>query len=58
MKKIYSVPEMVEADLMEVSMLASSRGVTGNNGIKYGGVDTNGSKDPEVKGEAGWFDYE
>ena len=58
MKKIYSVPEMVEADLMEVSMLAQSRGVTGNNGIKYGGVDTNGSKDPEVKGEAGWYDYE
>lgn len=49
---------MIEADLMEVSMLAQSRGVTGNNGIKYGGVDTNGSKDPEVKGEAGWFDYE
>lgn len=58
MKKIYSVPEMVEADLMEVSMLAQSQGVTSNNGIKYGGVDTNGSKDPEVKGEAGWFDYE
>ena len=53
---------MIEADLMEASMLAQSRGVTGKVGITktidYGGVDTNGTTDPEVKGEAGWFDYE
>ena len=62
MKKIYAEPQMIEADLMEVSMLAQSRGVTGKVGttkvIDYGGVNTNGSKDPEVKGEAGWYDYE
>lgn len=58
MKKIYSVPEMVEADLMQVSMLAGSRGVTSNNGIKYGGIDTDGSKDPSVKADNGWLDYE
>ena len=62
MKKIYAEPQMIEADLMEASMLAQSRGVTGKVGITktidYGGVDTNGTTDPEVKGEAGWFDYE
>ena len=58
MKKIYSVPEMIEAEPIEESMIAQSIRVTSNKDIGYGGVDTNGSKDPEVKGEAGWFDYE
>ncbi|MBO4641667.1 MAG: hypothetical protein J5661_02265 [Bacteroidaceae bacterium] len=58
MKKMYTEPQMIEADLIEMSMLAGSRGVTSNNGIKYGGVDTDGSKDPSVKGDTGWFDYE
>lgn len=61
MKKIYSIPEMVEADLTEVTMLAAS-GAKGKIGdtiiVGYGGVDANGSKDPDVKKDAGWFDDE
>ncbi|MBO4642032.1 MAG: hypothetical protein J5661_04155 [Bacteroidaceae bacterium] len=61
MKKIYSVPEMVEADLTEVTMLAASgaKGKIGDtNIIDYGGVDASGSKDPAVKQNNGWSDWD
>ena len=51
MKKIYCIPNMKAMQLQGEQMLAAS-GVTSNNGIGWGGVDTEGSLDPSVKGNA------
>jgi len=58
MKKRYLEPQMIEAGLMEASMLAGSgvKGKVGTESIGYGGIDTDGSLDPEVKQDGGWFD--
>ena len=49
MKKIYLIPSSVPMDMGSEKMIAVS-GVGGNNGIGWGGIDTDGEKDPEVKG--------
>jgi len=48
MKKTYINPVAKYLSVEEESILAAS-GVTSNNGIEYGGVDTEGTLDPSVK---------
>ena len=48
MKKIYCIPSMQALQMQGEQVLATSS-VTSNNGIGYGGVDTDGSLDPSVK---------
>ena len=49
MKKPYIIPETcVVLTLHEMPIAVS--GVTGNNGIGFGGVDKEGTVEPEVKG--------
>lgn len=45
MKKIYVRPSMSEVKLDSTQFLCGS-GVSSSNGIKYGGVDNNGTCDP------------
>ena len=47
MKKIYLIPRMSAMQMETENVLAGS--VLGNNDIGYGGVDTEGDKDPSVK---------
>ena len=49
MRKTYIQPCMEEMQAQAAQMMAAS--VTGSNGIGYGGVDSNGSLDPETKEE-------
>lgn len=49
MKKIYLTPSTAPMEMGIEKMLAGS-GVTGNNGIGWGGEDTEGNLDPAVKG--------
>ena len=48
MKKTYTNPKMRVLQLQGEKVLAAS-GVTSNNGISYGGIDEDGTKDPSVK---------
>ncbi len=48
MKKTYINPSLKALQLQAEKVLAAS-GVIGSNGITYGGIDEEGSKDPEVK---------
>ena len=50
-RKAYIQPCMEELQAQVTEMLAGS--ITGNNGIGYGGVDANGSVQPETK-ESDW----
>ena len=56
MKKTYIQPCMEEMQAEAAQMLAAS--VTGNNGIGYGGVDNDGSLNPETKEELELWDDE
>ena len=56
MKKTYSAP-VVEVMNTEVEELLASS-VTSDKGIGYGGVDTDGSKDPASRGGNGWDNEE
>ena len=47
MKKKYIQPCIEEMQAQAAQILAAS--VTGNNGIEYGGVDNDGSLNPETK---------
>ena len=53
MKKRYIAPA-IDQVLMEDEVELLSGSVTGDNGIGYGGVDTEGSKDPDAR----WFDLD
>ena len=48
MKKRYIIPQVSIVQIMHELPIAGS-GVTGNNGIGYGGVDTDGTLEPSVK---------
>lgn len=48
MKKVYMTPELVEVKIQQMNLLSSSPTVTGDNGIGWGGPDTNGTVIPEV----------
>ena len=56
MKKTYIIPETTFVIVSHEMPLAGSPGVTGNNGIGYGGVDTDGTIEPSVKENP--FDFE
>ena len=47
MKKTYQSPRLGDLSIDSEELLL---GVSGTNGISYGGVDTDGSKDPAVRG--------
>lgn len=47
MKKTYIQPCIEDMQAEAAQMLAAS--VTGSNGIGYGGIDSDGSLDPETK---------
>ena len=55
-KKIYIVPAIAEEAVLTEQFLADS-GVSSDNGIGYGGVDTEGEKDPSSRRDA-WDDLE
>ena len=55
-KKTYIVPAIAEEAVLTDQLLADS-GVSSDNGIGYGGVDTEGSKDPSSRRDA-WDDLE
>ena len=51
MKKEYIQPAVGIKDAMaESAILGASEKITSEVGIKYGGVDTNGEKDPDSRG--------
>ena len=47
MKQIYTTPAMQET-VLDLRQAVALSGVEGTNGIRYGGVDTQGSKDPDA----------
>lgn len=49
MKKTYIAPNTVVVNIESEMILAASNGMYSDTGIGYGGVDTEGSKDAEVK---------
>ena len=55
MKKTYIIPKMRIHVVYHEQPLAAS-GVVSDKGIGYGGVDTEGTQDPDVK--ANNFDFE
>lgn len=58
MKKTYMKP-VIDIDGMEAeTIICASQGVTSGNGIGYGGVDENGSKDPASRREFSVWDEE
>ena len=50
-KKTYIVPAIAEEAVLTEQFLADS-GVSSDNGIGYGGVDTEGEKDPSSRRDA------
>jgi hypothetical protein len=58
MKKIYKNPDYIIMHLQSLQMISASNGVTSNNGIGYGGVDDDGSLDPDTKEFKSTFDWE
>ncbi len=50
---------VIDIDGMEAeTIICASQGVTSGNGIGYGGVDENGSKDPASRREFSVWDEE
>lgn len=57
MKKEYIVPS-IKVSVYQASELMSARGVIGDNGIGYGGIDDDGELDPSAKDYSVWDDTE
>ncbi len=57
MKKLYSAPTIQSTDIEMQGIIAQS-GVKSNNGLGYGGVDREGTKDPGVKKKNSLWDEE
>ena len=49
MKKTYVQPLMLVAELETVAMVCGSQSLKSDNGITFGGVDEEGTKDPESR---------
>ena len=49
MKKIYLQPSTEMVSIGTVSMVCDSQDITSDNGITYGGVDEDGTKDPSAR---------
>ena len=59
MKKNYIAPSMEMTSIELQQMVAASNGVYSGNGITYGGVDGDGTKDPSSRrGGSVWDDDE
>lgn len=59
MKKNYIAPSMEITSIELQQMIAASEGVrTNDNSITYGGVDTEGEKDPASRRRSVWDDDE
>lgn len=58
MKKNYIAPSMEITSIELQQMVAASNGVYSDNGITYGGVDTDGSKNPSSRRRSIWDDDE
>ena len=56
MKKTYIQPLTEVVRMGTMSFICASKGVTSNNGIDYGGVDEDGSKDPSANRFKAWDD--
>ena len=56
MKKIYIAPNTVVVEI-ESEMILAASGVHSDNGIGYGGVDTEGSMDAEAKSTGSCQDF-
>ena len=52
-RKEYIVPQIKCCNYKSVDLLSAS-GVTGDNGLGYGGVDESGQKDPDAKEMQVW----
>lgn len=55
MKKDYLKPTIKTLNVSDAFMQGGS--ITGNNGIGYAGVDTDGEQDPSAKEDDGLIDY-
>jgi hypothetical protein len=55
MKKTYISP-VTNVTEIELENMITASGVTGNNGIGNGGVDEDGSLDPDAKEYDGYWD--
>ena len=58
MKKTYVTPQMETMVMDTASLLSDSKSVTGPDGIGYGGVDEDGTKDPASRRFDVWNDDE
>ena len=56
MKKAYITPRTEIIEESTASMLAASNSIMGPEGTKYGGIDTNGIKDPDSRFLEGIWD--
>jgi len=48
-KKKYSTPIIVKTIVVNMQLLSASDSITSPNGIKYGGVDAGGTRDPSSR---------
>lgn len=58
MKKVYFKPSVEMEDMSTELIICVSTDITSNNGITYGGVDEEGSKDPESRQQHYLWDEE
>ena len=56
MKKTYLQPSTMMEDMEAEAFICGSESITSNNGITYGGVDENGTKDPASRRHEVWDD--
>lgn len=49
MKRIYIKPAIDVVNIASSSLICGSDDIVSNKGMKYGGVDTSGSKDPDAR---------
>ena len=56
MKKTYIIPNISVLHIQTERIIAGSGAITSGKGMGYGGVDTDGSIDPSVKRQGGFWD--
>jgi hypothetical protein len=56
MKKVYIAPQLKETLEMDITLLTNSQSINGGDNVDagYGGVDTEGTKDPSSRFYQGW----
>ena len=58
MKKTYMQPQIEVAIMRAMSIICGSDDIKSSKGIDYGGVDENGTKDPDSRRVDYWEDEE